>query len=853
MRIALLAILSSVLALSAAERVVYETDFANLTEIAKSPLVEKEYGPPAQWTGLLTMGEEGGIRHLALQVQSSFRPNLGPALPLQAGKVYRFELLARAVGQIEGVHLDVRKRTNPYTMYGATDWPVSKGWAVQTVQIKPQQDDAQAGLYLALRGVGTYQIRSLRVVETDGWNVPTPPPVRGEMLADGAFRLGGLGWHYTNPGYGGFTSAYAAAGHPSPWTARSAGPGADFTPLPGIFAFLCPIGMQSFYIGRTYEFTLRGEAADGDVWMAVLRPGANWKQVFKGSCNFKDGVATCRFTMDLPKDGALSDRVEPFGIICEYQGKKPARIASLSLREFVAGEAATPAGPPPAVVGVELRGAVSDPLGLVAVRGQAISARVRSVGLEATSCRIEIRSAGAPATITEVALAAQPDGSLAGDLPLAQLGCGYYQLTPLPPAPAQGLPLVCAVVPPPQANAEPDFLGAHFKSDDPRHIATGALIGLRTARCFEFGWASLEPKVGEFAFPEANLAAYLSAKVEPMVLLNGSPHWASSAPDNIWGKPLEPWAGWQSYPPRLDSLWRAYAERMATLLKGKVRVYQIWNEPNDYFLKVNPQRHQSLEEAYVNLVKTANAAIKAVDPQAIVVAGATAGLAQGFHQRCVALGLLDHCDVVSYHAYGECTSGGQGAAAFRPAVDFLHGLMQGHGPAKPVWDCESGYSVSEGMDGLGGAQLMLQGLVARKAAGIARHYIYNAYTKEFPSSVNFHMVFGYGERPLATVPVLALFDRLLNGAAYAADLGDDAKGIHAYAFKRGDGRMVAIGWTTTPEPRQTVAAGDLAKAVACDAWGNRVAGAMDGDRLVLDREPRWFLPAELATENLGGL
>ncbi len=108
------------------------------------------------------------------------------------------------------------------------------------------------------------------------------------------------------------------------------------------------------------------------------------------------------------------------------------------------------------------------------------------------------------------------------------------------------------------------------------------------------------------------------------------------------------------------------------------------------------------------------------------------------------------------------------------------------------------------------------------------------------------MVHGFGNQPLISVPLIAMFDRLLNGAHFTADLGDDAAGIHAYAFTRADGATVVAGWTSSEQARQLVPRGQYAVATALDAFGTVIPGAIDGDNLVLGREPRWFVPADLS-------
>jgi aryl-phospho-beta-D-glucosidase BglC (GH1 family) len=82
------------------------------------------------------------------------------------------------------------------------------------------------------------------------------------------------------------------------------------------------------------------------------------------------------------------------------------------------------------------------------------------------------------------------------------------------------------------------------------------------------------------------------------------------------------WMGdWNNGPPQnLDNLGR-FCKEIAARYQGRVRAYQVWNEPNLAREWAN-RRPDPVE--YVELLKTCYVAIKSVDPQAIVV---SAGLA----------------------------------------------------------------------------------------------------------------------------------------------------------------------------------------------------------------------------------
>ena len=82
------------------------------------------------------------------------------------------------------------------------------------------------------------------------------------------------------------------------------------------------------------------------------------------------------------------------------------------------------------------------------------------------------------------------------------------------------------------------------------------------------------------------------------------------------------WAGdWNNGPPRELEEFEQFCSVMAQRYRGKVRAYQVWNEPN-LAGEWAGRRPDPVE--YVELLRTCYVAIKAADPQAIVV---SAGLA----------------------------------------------------------------------------------------------------------------------------------------------------------------------------------------------------------------------------------
>lgn len=171
-----------------------------------------------------------------------------------------------------------------------------------------------------------------------------------------------------------------------------------------------------------------------------------------------------------------------------------------------------------------------------------------------------------------------------------------------------------------------------------------------------------------------------------------------------------------------------YAQFVAEVVKrypGKVHAIEVWNEQNiDAEWRSTPQAVSP--EKYVEMLKLASQAIKAVDPNVIVISGALAptGYFQGgcsaagcddgpYLKRMVDLGAFNYADCVGVHANGynvppdkKTTDGYNDPAAtfrgpfdnpipswyFRTTLELYHGIAAD----KPLCVTEFGWATNEG-------------------------------------------------------------------------------------------------------------------------------------------------------------
>ncbi|MDX1412815.1 MAG: cellulase family glycosylhydrolase [Candidatus Promineifilaceae bacterium] len=147
-----------------------------------------------------------------------------------------------------------------------------------------------------------------------------------------------------------------------------------------------------------------------------------------------------------------------------------------------------------------------------------------------------------------------------------------------------------------------------------------------------------------------------------------------------------------------------FTAAVADRYKGRIRYYQVWNEPNgneEWGLgHVDP-------EAYTELLCLAYKEIKSVDPEAVVLAGAlTPTLAMDgrnvndliFLQRMYNAGAAECFDIMSAQGYG-LWSGASDQRLKPTVINYPHNLLlrdlmvRNNDAHKPIWISELGWNV----------------------------------------------------------------------------------------------------------------------------------------------------------------
>jgi hypothetical protein len=245
------------------------------------------------------------------------------------------------------------------------------------------------------------------------------------------------------------------------------------------------------------------------------------------------------------------------------------------------------------------------------------------------------------------------------------------------------------------------------------------------------GWAQLEPERGKWDFSRLDryVAMARITNVEILLPLAITPRWASARPDEA--SAYRP--GNAAEPARIED-WQNYVTMLGQRYKGKVRQYEIWNEPSD-------RSHYTGDvDALVRLTCEAYRILKEIDPGIIIASPASAG--GGGHiaylDRFLAAGGKNCVDVVAHHFYVFR----QPPEAMLPLIRDVRAVMKKNGVGNlPLWNTETGWWIANG-DGTPDQQMIAKGgwkklslereagdyllhaLLLARAAGVDRFYWY---------------------------------------------------------------------------------------------------------------------------------
>lgn len=234
---------------------------------------------------------------------------------------------------------------------------------------------------------------------------------------------------------------------------------------------------------------------------------------------------------------------------------------------------------------------------------------------------------------------------------------------------------------PPAGPIPRDYFGMHIHRADTSTPWPSARFGSWRLWDAAVSWSRLEPSRGQWDFKRLDKYVAMAGLtgVNLLLPLGLSPAWASARPAER--SAYQP--GNAAEPLRIED-WRNYVRTVAERYKGRIRYYELWNEPNlqNFF--------SGSVEAMLELAREAYAVLKQVDPLNQLVAPATTegGKHLAWLDRYLTLGGGQYMDVLSHHFYVPR----QSPESMLSLMDDVRSIMDEHGLAhKPLWNTETGW------------------------------------------------------------------------------------------------------------------------------------------------------------------
>jgi hypothetical protein len=195
-------------------------------------------------------------------------------------------------------------------------------------------------------------------------------------------------------------------------------------------------------------------------------------------------------------------------------------------------------------------------------------------------------------------------------------------------------------------------------------------------------WFDLEPSRGVWQFDRLDaLVAKGERQNEQVILTLGqTPAWASTRPTEA-----SPYAPGAAAEPISEQDWIDYVTKVVQRYRGRVKYYEIWNEPNlTTFWTGTPDR-------LLQMQRDAYAVIRAEDPAAKVISPSiTADYGIPYFQQMLKGGMANYADVIGYHLYVL----GYPPEQMNELADQVNeSLAEANVSGKEIWNTETGWSL----------------------------------------------------------------------------------------------------------------------------------------------------------------
>ncbi|MCW7537300.1 glycosyl hydrolase [Aquabacterium sp. A7-Y] len=329
-------------------------------------------------------------------------------------------------------------------------------------------------------------------------------------------------------------------------------------------------------------------------------------------------------------------------------------------------------------------------------------------------------------------------------------------------------------------------------------------------------WKDLQPEEGRWDFSgpswkRMDLYVNHTLKHNPQAkiiyTMGQVPRWTSTQPDWKNGYGLGHGAA-----PRDMELWRDYVRTVGKRYAGRIRYWEIWNEP-DY-----AAFYKGSVEDMVKMARIANEELKAIDPQNVLLSpGLTTHQGVAWLDRFLALGGGRYVDVIAFHWYYD-----RHPESIASSIQNVRRVMRKHRVEdKPLWntegsltcnpkmdDCKQAFHVSEAEQ----RGVNLRAMLTMWGGGV-QSFAYYHWEGRFPDEKMLQDDF---RTPTLSGRAYARAVDWLRGARLV-DAWRSGRDVYIYKLQRGD-QPVVIAWSLTPDTEVRLPV----------EWGVRRVARLDG-------------------------
>jgi len=253
--------------------------------------------------------------------------------------------------------------------------------------------------------------------------------------------------------------------------------------------------------------------------------------------------------------------------------------------------------------------------------------------------------------------------------PKADVGLGRFSWEDLPKL-RRVEPLDVPDTPPthlPRTPGAETYFGLCAGNTPPEGMPLWQAAGVKWVR-LSFGWGAGEPEPGkhDFSRMDAQVQAAEEAGLQVIGLLLGNPGWAT-----VDGGSLSP--------PRDYGALERYAEALAARYRGRVKVWEVWNEPDiGQFWTGTP-------EQYGEYLKAVYAGARRGNPECLVMSAGLDGPGERYLLSLAESGALEYCDLIGFHPYSGTPAGAE------RRIRAVWRIVNYYGLRRPVWVTEVGW------------------------------------------------------------------------------------------------------------------------------------------------------------------